>query len=230
MKICGLDLSMNSSGLVSFELDEQLNVVAADYLGFTTVKKVASADSKIEFYTKKDTDRYATSIWMTQKMLSFISGSSYLATEGYAYGASGNTFDIGEFCGFVKMNAYKEGIPLRVYDITSIKKFATDKGTADKISMYDAFMKTPHANMISKLPVPTKGSGVGPTSDICDSYWISELLRTELRLRKGLIRLQDLSEEKISIFNRVTKAAPENILDTPFLQKEIVPTITVQLN
>lgn len=223
MKICGLDLSMNSSGLVSLELDNNLNIISSYYLGFTTVKKVSVNDPKILLYDRKDTDRYAISHWMTSKMLSFISGSSYIATEGYAYGASGNTFDIGEFCGFVKMSAYANNHSLRIYDPTSIKKYATGKGTADKISMFDAF--TSHNNIkpdISKLPQPTKGSGASPTSDIVDAYWIAELLRVELQLRKGLIRLNSLSEDKISIFNRVTKSNPQNILDTDFLKQKTI--------
>ena len=44
-----------------------------------------------------------------------------------------------------------------------------------------------------------------------------KLLHTELTLRKGFVILKELSDEKISIFNRVTKNQPQNLLDTDFI-------------
>ena len=67
MKICGLDLSMNGSGLVSFELDANLDIISTDYLGFIQVKKHASKN--IIHYRKKDFDhRYHISDMMTEKI------------------------------------------------------------------------------------------------------------------------------------------------------------------
>ncbi len=44
MKICGLDLSMNSSGLVSLTLDDDLEIIETKHEGFCSVKKHESDD------------------------------------------------------------------------------------------------------------------------------------------------------------------------------------------
>ena len=219
MKICGLDLSMNGSGLVSFELDKNLDIISTDYLGFIQVKKHASKN--IIHYRKKDfSHRYHISDMMNEKITEFVKGSDYIAIEDYAFGAKGNTFDIGEFIGQIKMSLFKASYKVRLYDPNSIKKFATGKGNSDKISMYLAFKKDTEIKPdLSSYPVPTKGSGASPTSDIVDSYYIARLLRIEILLRKGIINASQLTEEEISIFNRTTKSRPVNLLDTDFLKK-----------
>lgn len=107
-----------------------------------------------------------------------------------------------------------------MYDIPSIKMFATGKGTADKISMYQSYLKIINKKFdISNLPIVDNGKGISPTSDIIDAFWICELLRKELRLRKGLDVLNKESEEVIHIFNRTTKHCPENLLSSQFIVK-----------
>ena len=219
MKVAGLDLSMNSSGIVKLELDDNCNIVKAERMGFTSVKK--NEGLNIFFYKKTEfITRYDLTLWMNDKIQSFISDCDYIAVEDYAFGANGVVFDIGEFVGFVKISAFQKNIPLRLYDPNSIKKFATGSGNADKITMYDAFVKLNTIKPdISTLPIPTKGSGASPTSDVIDAHYIASLLATEIKLRKGIVALRSLSEANISIFNRVTKAHPVCILDTEFLKK-----------
>lgn len=107
-----------------------------------------------------------------------------------------------------------------MYDIPSIKLFATGKGLADKISMYQAYLKTSNKKFdISSLPIVDNGKGVGPTSDVIDAFWICELLRKELRLRKGIDALNTQTENVIHIFNRTTQHCPENILSSQFIAK-----------
>jgi len=224
MVIVGIDPSMNSSGLVKFVLDDDLNIVDNDYMGFCSVKRNAD-DIKVHYYNKKEYgNRYDLTLWMSEKIFSFVEGADYVSMEDYAYGANGIVFDIGEFVGYLKMGIYKMGIPLRLYDPLSNKKFATGHGDADKISMYDAFEKRKTQSKrdtldLNHLPEPNKSSGVSPTSDIVDAYFLCSLLRKELMLRKGIITLKDLPENEIAIFNRVTKNRPVNILDTEFLKK-----------
>jgi hypothetical protein len=150
----------------------------------------------------------------------FLEDVSHIALEDYAYGGSGNITDLAEFCGFVKLKQYSDNKKIRVYDIPSIKMFATTFGNSDKLSMYQAFLKeTEMKPDISKMPVVAKGNGISPTSDIVDAYWISRFLQLELKLRKGLVQLKDLDETKIKLFNRVTKAQPQNLLATDFIEK-----------
>ena len=76
---------------------------------------------------------------MGELILRFVGDCDYVALEGYAYGASGNNFDIGEFVGYIKTMIYLAHIPMRIYDPNSIKKFATGRGVADKLTMYEFF-------------------------------------------------------------------------------------------
>jgi Holliday junction resolvasome RuvABC endonuclease subunit len=218
MIIAGLDLSMNGSGAVKFILDDKLNIVEKSHLAFCSVKK--NANDYVKLYKRGNyPDRYAVNIWMETEISDFIKDCSHIAIEDYAFGASGNNFDIGEFIGYVKTKTYENQKAIRLYDPNSIKKFAAGKGNADKISMYQAFIKV-EPDMLSDYPAPNKGSGVNPTSDIVDAYWIAQLLRLELQLRKGHVMLNSLSEEAISIFNRCTKSNPINLLDREFICKK----------
>jgi hypothetical protein len=93
-------------------------------------------------------------------------------------------------------------------------------GKSDKISMYQAYLRHNGIKFdISNLPIVNNGKGVGPTSDLIDAFWICELLRKELRLRKGVEVLLGQSPEVIHIFNRTTKKCPENILSSKFIVK-----------
>jgi len=220
MIICGLDLSMNGSGLVKLELDDDLNVVNTDRMGFCSVKK-HSNDTDIHLFKKKDyVHRYHSSVWMIDKIKKFVADADFVAVEDYAFGANGNVFDIGEFIGQVKLEIFNMNIPIRLYDPNSIKKHASGKGNCDKITMYDSYVS--FAGMkpdLSDVPEPVRGSGISPTSDIVDAFYIATLLQLELQLRKGIIALRDITDDDRSIFNRVTKARPVNLLDSDFIKK-----------
>lgn len=224
MKICGLDLSMNSSGLVSLTLDDNLDIIETKHEGFCSVKKHES--DTIHLFRKKDyNNRYDMNNEAGDIIKNFCKDADYIAIEDYAFGAKGDNFDIGEFIGHVKMTLLKEHHKLRLYDPNSIKKFATGKGNSDKISMYQSFIKdTETKPELKVLPTPTKASGVSPTSDIIDAYYIARLLQQELKLRRGIQELRNLDEDTISIFNRVTKNRPENILVRDFIYLSTIVT------
>tara|TARA_R110001606_G_scaffold14319_2_gene60683 strand:+ start:22570 stop:23247 length:678 start_codon:yes stop_codon:yes gene_type:complete len=225
MKIVGLDLSMNSSGLVSLTLDDNLDILETKYEGFCSVKKHEADD--IHLFRKKDyNNRYEMTEFASNIIVNFCEGADYVAIEDYAFGASGNLVDIGEFIGHVKMRLLHKFHKLRLYDPNSIKKYATGSGNSDKISMYHSYVKDTNIKPdISVLPAPNKASGISPTSDIVDAYYIARLLQLELKLRRGLVELKNYSLDEISIFNRVTKARPENILVRDFIYlSKVVPT------
>jgi hypothetical protein len=59
MNIFGIDYSISSPAVVKFEVNTNYNISTADpfwfdYIGFTSVKKIASLDSKILYYNLKD--------------------------------------------------------------------------------------------------------------------------------------------------------------------------------
>lgn len=213
MIIAGVDFSKNSPGVVSFILDDNLNIEDVDYLGFTTVKKTAALDKNLVYYHKDAFNNdIAKAIFLRDVIKGYILDNyiiDYVAFEGYAFNAKGKVFDIAESTMCTKLFFYENEVSIRIYDPNSIKKFATGKGNAKKEQMDKVFDK----DTFDHLP-----AGKSPRVDLVDAYFVAELLRMELKLRLGLINLKDLPKEKIEIFNRVTRAYPENILVRPFIE------------
>ena len=207
MKIVGIDYSMNSPGIIRFELDKDFEITKTDYLGFTQVKKNAHPPELIHFKKKDFPNNIAQYIWINSKILAFIfSGEyypDYIAIEGYAMGAKGRVFDIAEATGDIKRSIYENGIPMRIHDPNSVKMFATTKGNADKDKMkeyYDGDVPVENLN-----------------EDLIDAYHVARLLQLELKLRKGILHTRELPEHQVKVVNRCTKAYPENILVRDFL-------------
>ncbi len=221
MIIIGADISMNSSGLTRFVLDEDLNILEKDYLGFSTTKKLES-DKIIHYKKDQFKDELEKDIFFKNHIINFVSGAEYVGIEGYSYGSKGNTFEIGQFTGNIKYHLYEMGCKIRIHDPNSIKVFATDSGSANKFVMYNSFLNHENKIDISNLPkVDEKHAkkGISPTSDLVDSFFICSLLQMELKLRKGLIELKNLNEKVIKTFNRVTNSYPVNILAQDFIYK-----------
>jgi Holliday junction resolvasome RuvABC endonuclease subunit len=223
MIIAGLDISINSPAVVKYMLDENLDIVNSEYLGFTTVKK--NRTNNVIHYNKKDFKHdFDKHIFITDKVIEFVSDCSHIALEDYAFEGKGRVFDIGEFTGHIKKSAYKSKKKMQLYAPKSIKLFAGGhgQGNANKIEMKDFFYnykenKNKNIIDISMLPEVTKLKGVSPTSDIIDAFWVAEILRTELKLRKGIITLRECEEQVISVFNKVTKNLPDNALSRDFI-------------
>lgn len=95
-----------------------------------------------------------------------------VAIEGYAYGARGKVFNIGENTGILKHRIIEEGYKLSVLQPSEVKKFATTKGNANKGLMWDAFFKETEINLGSIMDCqPDKG----PVNDLVDAYYITKL-------------------------------------------------------
>ena len=98
----------------------------------------------------------------------------HIGLEGYAFGAKGQVFNIGENTGILKytLNKFSQG-ELKIFAPSEIKKFATGKGNANKILMYEAFVKET-GDDLAKLFGIDEYKGQGPVSDIIDSYYIAK--------------------------------------------------------
>ena len=220
MKIAGLDLSPNSSGVTKFTLDEKFNVIESDYLGFTTVKK--NECDKIHHYKNNDFENYIEkTIWMRDKIDVFLDDTDYIAIEDYAFAARGRVFHIAEFAGIQKEMAYEAGRHIRLYDPGSIKIYADGRGNCDKISMSDAYENSTllYKHDLKHLPEVNKSNGNSPTSDVIDSFFICDLLLLELKLRNGLVDLKTYPQKVIKVFNRTSPSFPDNILSRDFMVK-----------
>jgi|TARA_B110000116_G_scaffold267036_1_gene278745 Holliday junction resolvasome RuvABC endonuclease subunit len=97
-----------------------------------------------------------------------------LAIEGYAFGAKGQVFNIGENTGILKYKlAKKVSNIINVIAPSAIKKFATGKGNANKLLMYEAFVEET-GDDLAKLFEFDPYTGQSPVSDIVDSYYIAK--------------------------------------------------------
>ena len=67
------------------------------------------------------------------------------------------------------------GIPLEVVPPTTIKKFATGKGNADKTMMHKSFIEETGIDLKTTI-TPDKKEVDNPVSDIVDSYYICKNL------------------------------------------------------
>lgn len=226
MIICGIDASTNSTGVVKLTLDDDLNVIEKDYLGFVQTEKYKT--EKIRFHHKENAFKNLPEKWnfMTSNIISFISAADYIAQESYSYASKGAAiFEIAEMAGILKQKIWDFGIKHRLYEPTTIKMFATDNGHANKIEMYLAYLKLENVFDLSKFPIPVKKEGSSPTSDIVDAHWIVALLLLELKIRKGLIQVKDLPTKKMkSIFLKPKKIKKKkelvSLLESPFIQKD----------
>lgn len=223
--IVGIDPSKNGTGVVIFETsDDYLNVINTFYMAFTQVKKEESPNIKLS--RKKDYEFAENKVFNDVKeIISFIksktvNSDTIVAIEDYAYGATGNTFDIGEFVGHLKINLLQNDYQLRLYEPSVIKKFATGKGNSDKVSMGDAFIKAhsllPHILMLTENLEDYQS----PKADLVDAFWIADLNLNERRLRVGSKKLSDYNEKQIEVFNAVSNKQKINILSRPYLKKE----------
>ena len=105
--------------------------------------------------------------------------------EGYAYGASGNTFNIGECTGILKLLLWQNNIELRIIQPSEIKKFATGKGNSNKTAMFEAYSKLDHPlDRLIDDPV-TSTKIPSPVNDLVDAYYalLTGLHQTPLSLQ-----------------------------------------------
>lgn len=92
--------------------------------------------------------------------------------EGYAFGATGRVFHIAENGGILKHKLWLNGTPFEVMAPTTIKKFATGKGNANKEKLYDAFVEETGIDIRKTLDISNKSWN--PVSDIVDAYYIAK--------------------------------------------------------
>jgi len=230
MIIAGLDWSKNNPAVAYMDLDGE--TLEIERMWFRTVSKVKKISFfKPPFYchayeSKNLKDDMMKAVSMRDEVLVRPSEFriEYAAVEGYAYGAKGQVFDIGESCMAAKLRLYEEHhAKIRIYDIGVHKKAFSGRGDSDKVSMWDAYWKNypedPMKLKEFKLPEPMRKEGVSPTSDIIDSFSVCCLLRTELVVRAGLKDLKDLPDHVRQAFLYVSKSQPQNLLTTDFICK-----------
>ena len=91
------------------------------------------------------------------------------APSDYSFGSTGRVFHIAENLGLLKYKLKMEcGWDYTLLPPSVIKKFATDKGNANKDLMLDAFEKDTGTNLAQVFDTTSKS----PVSDVADAYFI----------------------------------------------------------
>ena len=191
MKI-GIDYSLSSPGVCVNTSDGEFKYEDCIFYFLTNTKKydatfkekIAFGTSAVEYigtqhkpYTSEP-ERYSQ---IADWVIDIIKSQSQLMIgklwekkpiiqiEDYSYGSTGRVFHIAENLGLLKYKLKMEcGWDYTLLPPSVIKKFATDKGNANKELMLDAFEKDTGANLPKIFDTTSKS----PVSDIADAYFI----------------------------------------------------------
>jgi len=217
--VVGWDQSTNHGGIVV--LDNLGDLVDFFFLADRAMdakkrKGAARIPNRIKAYKEKGVRDCRRLVWVGRWLAALVNHLHriadgrpvYMAIEDYAYGASGQVYQIAEVVGSLKGTALTHPggkFRLRLYDPMSVKLFAANHGHADKEDMRLAAMKNWGADFDQYGP--------GPEEDLCDALALAVMAWTEAHVRAGRLNLSDLPEGQRRIFLRTTKTYPVNVLD-----------------
>ena len=187
MAIAGIDYSLCSPAICIYHGDDveggfTFNNCSFHYL--TDIKKYATTfleniHGESFGVIDGESSRYdCISSWAVDIILKY--GCDQVALEGYSYGSKGKIFHIAENTGILKYKLYQNSIPVDIVAPTTVKKFATGKGNADKEMMHDSFLTETEKNL-KKIITPLKKKASNPVSDIVDSYYICKSFYDKLK-------------------------------------------------
>lgn len=174
--LAGIDYSITGPAACVHPIESEWSINNCRFLSFDGVKKNAGYWNNetilIEPHIKSyeyDVDRYSQ---MADKFVSFLKcyGVDDVCIEGYAYQACGKVFSLAEATGILKYKMTKEyQMKLSAQTPPVFKKFATDKGNANKQKMYDAFIEDTGLDLIKLF---NHNKLRAPVDNLVDSYWI----------------------------------------------------------
>ena len=101
--------------------------------------------------------------------------TSYFAIEGYAFGShAGSVHQIAENAAVLKHKIYCRGIPIEVYNPSTVKKWYSGKGNAKKDELYKVFVEKEHIKLRDYFDLPE--AQWEPLAGIIDSWIILSML------------------------------------------------------
>ena len=190
MKI-GIDYSLSSPGICVNTSEGEFKYEDCTFYFLTNTKKynttfkeqIAFGTSAVEFvgaphqlYTSEPQRYNQIADWAINIIKSYGDATTgmnrinpTIQIEDYSYGSTGRVFNIAENLGLLKYKLKMEcGWDYTLLPPSVIKKFATDKGNANKDLMIDAFEKDTSINLAKLFDTTSKS----PISDIADAYFI----------------------------------------------------------
>ena len=185
MKI-GIDYSLSSPGVCVNTSEGEFRYEDCTFYFLTNTKKynttfkekIAFGTSAVEFvgsphnlYTSEPQRYNHIAAWVVDIINSYVfwQEQPIIQIEDYSYGSTGRVFHIAENLGLLKYKLKMEcGWDYTLLPPSVIKKFATDKGNANKDLMLDAFEKDTGTNLAQVFDTTSKS----PVSDVADAYFI----------------------------------------------------------
>jgi len=174
LKFCGIDPSLSSTGVCITNNEE------SDYLESFAIKSTKRGEARLIEIRNK-----VTSILVEHK-------PNYIFYEGYAFGARGRVFDLGELGGVLKVKLFEEEYKFFIVPPTVLKKFIIGKGIAPKDLMREYVYRA-----------YGKGSEVLKTTDEVDAFALCQFgIAIEVRLNNKKL---DLAKNKIQALDKYIK-------------------------
>jgi len=181
MRIAGIDYSLTSPAICVWKEENdnrQFNFNRCTIHYLETTQRLKRAAHRIlnlhaEAYPEWETEEQRHDL-LSDWAMSKISGCQVFI-EGYAFATSGKSHvrSVAENSGLLKHKMYRDNQEFISVPPTVIKKFATDKGNANKELMYNAFSEESNVPKdFQKTLRPKSTKLTNPTTDIVDSYWI----------------------------------------------------------
>jgi len=177
-KLAGIDYSLTSPAICVWkgtDDNRQFNFDMCDVYYLETSQRLKRAQHEIlnlhaETYPEWETEEQRHDL-LSDWAMSIINGCQ-IFMEGYAFATSGKSYvrSVAENSGLLKHKMYKANQTFTSIPPTVIKKYATDKGNANKELMYDAFSKQCVVPVdLQKTLRPKSTKLTNPTTDIVDS-------------------------------------------------------------
>ena len=170
MRIVGIDYSLSSPCICISSLDNFDFINCKFYFLTDTEKYNIDFDNingdRFDPYDTNEERYYNITKWVLSK----LQEGDTIYLEGYSLGSTGMVFNIAENAGLLKHYLWKNKYQYNVVPPTVIKKFATQKGNANKQMLQDVFIEQTEYDIKRKLSMTEKQWN--PSSDIIDSYFI----------------------------------------------------------
>ncbi len=170
-KTIGIDYSLTSPAICVCRGEFKFENCKIYYL--TNVKKYEITAGNINGrlhlpYTSEQQRHNQISDWALSIIDTAI-GNIFI--EGYSYGSKGLVFNLAENMGLLKHKLFKLNKRFEVIVPGQIKKNATGKGNADKLKMYEQFVKDTNVDLVKEFEQSKLNN---PVTDIIDSYYIAK--------------------------------------------------------
>jgi Holliday junction resolvasome RuvABC endonuclease subunit len=221
--IIGIDLSPNHAGLV--ELNAAGELAWFDYV--TETKSAVGRQRGVYLAGKEkgeDPQQFQLRrlAWWDKHLADVFArrDPTHVGIEGYAFAVKSNSlYQIGEVGGAARLAATRVGARLRLHDPDSVKMFGAHNGHASAWEIVMAVRERWGARFDGCNPPPPKKGDQNTLveEDLAAAYVVARMCWTELELRAGRLRLSDLHEKEVQVFQRATKHQPVSLLGREWL-------------